>query len=395
MKKHIILWVIVEFIVLISAYVLALTLSCINTSARLDTMAEQAYEILDREGNYPVIYDDEAIRIDNFTDRILVEKTTVSDEQSFISAMWMDGYFRYWHGYVPFLKPALSVFGFNSVRKIAMMVVGALMVVCLFLLNKRLGAAGPVSFALMWADFYSSKVAGTLQFFWPYFIMCSAVIFICLFYDRVKEGRAAWVLLFFGIGSFVNYVDLLTFPLVTLTVPLIVLLLIKKENVQKNFVSTLLYSFVWGMGYALTWISKWLICLLFLPGNVVSNVLNTIAFRMNGDDAHPIDRLFVIRGNLNMPYFLHHTGFILLALVLLTIAYLLAVKDKKQVLLFVSLIPVLLYPYIWYEFFCSHSTIHAFFTYRAQMGTSLGLYFFLSYFAIETVHKVKNGRARG
>ena len=79
MKKHVILCILVEFIVLISVYVLTLTLSCIGTSARLKTNAEQAYDILEREGDYPVIYDDEAIRIDNFTDRIIVEKTTLND----------------------------------------------------------------------------------------------------------------------------------------------------------------------------------------------------------------------------------------------------------------------------------------------------------------------------
>ncbi len=387
MKKSI-KWVFVEFIVLIALYVLGLTLSCISTSTRLTDRASQALEILEEEGDYPVIYGDEAIRIDNFTDKIIVSNTLINSEQPFISAIYMGGYFRYWHGYVMFLKPLLSLLGLNQIRKILMVLSFSMMVACLLLLHNKLKIPGAMAFAMMWMDYYSSKVSGTMQFFWPYFIMCSAIIILCLISDKgEKEKDLIIPMLFFGAGSFVNFVDLLTFPLVTLTVPLLVYLLIERDTIRKNLIRTGFLSVMWGAGYALTWVVKWVISALFIPGEVLANIKETISFRMQGDEAHQIDRLFVLQGNLQMPYFLHHMKILLPILAVLVIAYLIVVREKETILFLCTLIPVILYPYIWYEFFCSHSIIHAFFTYRAQMGTSFGLYYIMVFLICKLVKR--------
>ncbi|MCR5031835.1 MAG: hypothetical protein K6A92_03130 [Lachnospiraceae bacterium] len=343
---------------------------------------------MEEEGDYPVIYGDEAIRIDNFTDKIIVSNTLINSEQPFISAIYMGGYFRYWHGYVMFLKPLLSLLGLNQIRKILMVLSFSMMVACLLLLHNKLKIPGAMAFAMMWMDYYSSKVSGTMQFFWPYFIMCSAIIILCLISDKgEKEKDLIIPMLFFGAGSFVNFVDLLTFPLVTLTVPLLVYLLIERDTIRKNLIRTGFLSVMWGAGYALTWVVKWVISALFIPGEVLANIKETISFRMQGDEAHQIDRLFVLQGNLQMPYFLHHMKILLPILAVLVIAYLIVVREKETILFLCTLIPVILYPYIWYEFFCSHSIIHAFFTYRAQMGTSFGLYYIMVFLICKLVKR--------
>ncbi len=365
-------FLIIEFLVLIVLYIALLTIANIKTSNKsLDNMT-LSVGLIDEEGDYPSVYGDDASKLDNFTDRLMIQKCMLSDDNPFLSALNMGGYQRYWHGYVVFLKPLFSFANILQIRKLLSLALFILATVCITLLYRRTGWPGALAFSVMWAEYYLHVVSGSLQYFWCCFVCCLLVAVICLI---PEDKRRILPFLFFGTGSFVSFVDLLTFPLITLTVPLIVMAFTdKKKNGQIKKIG--IYSVLWGIGYMATWATKWLLGYCFLGKGIVSDVSDTIVFRMIGDASHEINRLLVLQANLQHPYLLHHFVFLLgVTLVSIIPFVILTVKENKEEIKRMAVItPILLYPYCWYEVVCSHSLIHHFFTYRTQMGTSFGLY---------------------
>ena len=361
-----------EFVTLVLLYVGLLTIANVSTSNKAKQNLVDAMWIIGEEGEYPVIWDDQAIRLDNYTDLIMVQKSILSDKKALVSALHMGGYPRYWHGYVVVLKPLFSILSLFQIRKVISVALFVLATLCAVLLLKKRGLWAAMAFALMWAEYYSQIVAGSFQFFWCYLVLSAATIGILL---TEKKNESLLPFLFFGIGSLINFLDLLTFPLATLTVPLIAVLF-GKSKARDILKTGLSCSISWGVGYALTWISKWVLCRVFLGEGIVSDVKQSAGFRLFGDANYLIDRKVVLTANLEHPYILHHVWLVLGVLALSVIAYLILSKkgEKLRYLYLLGMVPVLLFPYIWYEVFCNHSMIHNFFTYRAQMGTSFGLY---------------------
>ncbi len=72
------------------------------------------------------------------------------------------------------------------------------------------------------------------------------------------------MLYFFVVGMVENFFDFLTYPIITLGIPLIVLLWLKirdeSADLKENMIFTVKSSVSWGLGYALTWIAKWVNC---------------------------------------------------------------------------------------------------------------------------------------
>lgn len=377
MKKTIkfIGFVAIEFVILVVVYIGLLTVANVHTTEKAKkNMIDGLFVIDEVEGDYPKLFDDEAVRFDNYTDRIMIQKSMLENEKPFICAIYMGGYQRYWHGYVTVLKPLFSFLSLYQIRKVFSLVLFGLAALCALFLYKKGGMAPSLAFILMWAEYYSHSVAGSFQYFWCYIAICASVLSVCLIDDKKKERLLPF--LFFGIGSVVNYLDLLTFPLATLTVPLLVLLFgLKGRSAGYVLKKGFLYSLMWGCGYSLTWAAKWGIARIFLGKEVTSDVSQSILFRLFGNEQYPLDRMLVLKANVQHPYILHHIWFVLGALILSVIAYLIFAKGKRKELLYLlGLLPVLVFPYIWYELLCNHSLIHHFFTYRAQMGTSFGIY---------------------
>ena len=367
-------FLILEFVLLILFYLVVLTVANSGIQKNAFENMQKAVEIIDEEGDYPKYFDDEAARLDNYTDRIMVQKCMIADEKPFLSALSMNGYARYWHGYAAFLKPLFSILELVQIRKLLSFLLFLTAAVTMVALYKKGGAVAAVSFALMWAEYYSQIVAGSFQYFWCYFICCVSTTIVCLLKEE-KKGLLFYF--FFAIGSFVNFIDLLTFPLITLTIPLLATFFTKnKEGVIKR---GFLYTILWGTGYAMTWLAKWVLCRIFLGEGIIPDVSNAISYRMTGDEINPINRILVIRANLQHPYLLHRIPLLFAVLFLSLILFLIFAKAEKmkKMRYMLGMLPVFFYPFIWYEILCNHSLVHHFFTYRALMGTSFGLYFIL------------------
>ena len=98
-----------------------------------------SFRILDNEGNYRSLSkaDWEASRLDNFTDKLMIEKTSKKEANPLKTAMSIDNYPRYWHGYQVFLRPFLLFAGYGTIRQLYSFIVMLLLGINLYLLAKK------------------------------------------------------------------------------------------------------------------------------------------------------------------------------------------------------------------------------------------------------------------
>lgn len=349
---------------------------------RIEEHMLEAQAIFDQEGNYPIgFWKDEASIQDNFTDRIMLE-TCQNYEGMKVSfnALYSRGYARYWHGYTVFLRPLFILFGYLKIRKILTAVHLGMFLISLILIQRRLGMRVSIPYAITWIAFYGFS-ANSIQYFTSYFVMFLGVILVTLFY-RGNTKRNRLLYLFLILGSLVGFIDLLTFPLITFTMPVIMVLLIdifeRKQEGKKTLLDILVSGPAWLIGYGGTWAMKWGFAKWIIGSNVLRDALEQAKFRMNGDDNFVLDRKLVLTANIEIPMLLK--CFLMSAIPWAVLLFAIAVQRKWEMVLrsVFLLIPAIL-PYIWYELLCNHSQQHIFFTYRAQMGTLFVFLIFVTF----------------
>jgi hypothetical protein len=150
--------------------------------------------------------------------------------------------------------------------------------------------------------------------------------------------------------------------------PLIVYISAKTdENFKRRLTTLLLFLGLWGVGYALTWISKWTLATLFTDINVFKNAIEAFLYRTGSED---FSRLEVISKNFN----LLPTVFLCLILTLL-LPLILFFFNKKEIKTNLLLLIVATLPFLWYLFAAQHSIWHWWFTYRTLAVFVIALFF--------------------
>ena len=187
--------------------------------------------------------------------------------------------------------------------------------------------------------------------------------------DEGKElgTERDWLVFFFVVGAVTSYVDFLNTPIVALGLPLATYLAIRHESVAKATLSeaAMLVAgacIAWGLGYGLLWASKWVLSAIVLGTNAFGDALGTASYRVGANGLGA--RIDAIRANVNTMFDTWQRYLVAaLAVVLLVVGI---VRHRRPCLpLAISLLVVTLLPILWYVALANHSTIHAFFVYRA------------------------------
>lgn len=291
------------------------------------------------------------------------------------------GYSRYWHGIQTIIRPLLIIFNYEEIKALFMVVMSIFLGVAMLLIKRNLSAVHAVAFLMSMIMVGFSVVSISLQYVGIFAITLVAVILINILYMHNKEKLFPY--LFFIIGGCTTFFDLLTAPVITLGLPLIIVIMLKnrKDEDMKfiSFVKTLIgYSMVWAIAYAITFVTKWGIASLVLHRDEFSVAVNQLLFRVNGSEEFQTTRMGAIKENLK---YINNKVFILIMLMSFIAWIPLFIKHRKKLknmknIVFIGLIAI--YPYIWYVAFSNHSSIHAWFTYRAQVISIFGFFGILS-----------------
>lgn len=283
-------------------------------------------------------------------------------------------YPRYWHGYLVILKPLLFLFEVGEIRMLNMVLQGALLVALLYLIRKKLGERYQLPVLLMAAVLNPIVLPLSLQFSWVYYIsLVGAVWLLCLKNPFEKKG---YILLFLALGMLTSYMDLLTYPLITLGLPLVLLLpLDEGASWKKRLLRMTESSFIWAVGYAVMWMGKWL-CALLLGGiNIFEDVFSEILFRvsMTGEQEEAINIGMVLERNFGV---LLKVPYLLMVLLFIIGVFILKKRDagkgnSKRLLDALPWVLIMLMPVVWLVVLSNHSWVHYWFTYRELAVTAL------------------------
>ena len=276
-------------------------------------------------------------------------------------------YARYWHGYQVVLRPLLYIFNYNQIRILNYITFFILLSITLLLLYKRLNIIFALTFAATLVLSNIMIVPLAIQFSTCFYIAFIGRILILYRKKTIDSKQSA--ILFFSIGAFTSYMDFLTTPILTLGFPLVVLIAIDKEKERLKTLFT--QSFIWLLGYASIWSSKWLIGWILTGENIIDTALacaqqrvgNTIVF--GGVEMYMNQFFDIILTKIsNMIYPICIAIGIMIALLIFYFY-----KNRDKVKNFNWLVIISLMPIVWFIVMKNHSLQHIFFTWRDFMLT--------------------------
>ncbi len=363
------------FILCIAIFTGAMAAAFAIPNSAIESNQRQAVAVIESEGQYPrYFFDTPACQLDNFTDGLMLDRAINPDESRgpLVSAMDIEGYSRYWHGYQVFLRPALTLLNYKQIRYLNMMVFFILLAGAFALMQRKMGTRPAVGFLVSVAACYAIIIPLSMQFMSVFVLMLLGCIWVLWRHGKTTPSEA--VLFFMVLGMTTNFLDLLTAPLLTLGMPLAVYLYLEIASHPENgwftgFKRLFFPSLAWGLGYGGCWVCKWAVGSLVLRRNVFAEAISQIFFRVSGSEDYPLDRMEALSKNFDRMFVDPGKRLLLLLGIILGLWLLLALlfrKSWKQLLNGTVLLLVALYPYAWILVMANHCQIHYWFTYRIQ-----------------------------
>lgn len=309
-------------------------------------------------------------RIDNSTDELMLRLSTEYEGDSALIASMVESHARYWHGYMIYLRPLLCFIKYSNIRYIYMLLHMFLFAFLYYHLSKNgmpeVGFMIAIALGLTYWITIPYNMNNSPTFFITY-IASSLII------GKDKKKDDYFFLFFYIVGMLTSFLDLLTTPLLTLGIPL--LLLIYQIFDEKNFVemlkTALSGSIGWGLGYAVSWASKWIISSFILKKNVFADAYGEAMLRTSDSAGSRLDG---IRGNLHMvlpvyiPTLLFKITLVFIFVITLLTVYSILTHNQLEKYTKYMIFPMIAsYPYIWFLVLANHSNIHSFYTYRIQI----------------------------
>lgn len=285
-------------------------------------------------------------------------------------------YARYWHGYLVILRPLLAITNYTGIRIILLIITTILVIQLLYKIYKKLDISIAIIFFI---GLLSVSIFIVTQGINEILVFIVALIFSIILLSK-KHLDNHINELFFVIGSITVFIDFLTAPLVTLGIPLIIyLLLLQKynKNLKDIILSLVKICITWGLGYALTWISKWIITQVMLGRPVISQAIEQAKFRINLGTSK-LGYIDVVMRNIR--FLSKNVVLAILSLLIIYIAGNLILNNKKDINVKQNIknampyIITAIFPFMWYFILQEHSYIHAFFTYRILIITVISLF---------------------
>ena len=282
-------------------------------------------------------------------------------------------YARYWHGYLVWLRPALLFLNINHIRILIIMI----LVILAFLLIKNLSKK--IDFKYCWIIIISLFVSDyflvglTFQGISMFLVSMIISVVISTRFDKIKNIGPY----FFVTGMLAAFFDLLTHPIITLGLPMIVYLLLKQNKEQISIKQALkiiiINSILWGIGYVLTYLTKWVLVDIFYNRGLIKTALAQFFYRSWQNYATDITYLGVVKRNF---YFSSYRT-IIYFIFLIVYSIFILLKDYKNININLKVsIPYLIIsimPIAWFMCMRNHDYEHAYFTYRSLLVFYLGI----------------------
>lgn len=369
----------IVFISIIAVFFVAMILVHCIPAGWLTANVSESVEQINAEGLYPTLFFGlQSSMLDNFTDGLMINmnRATNVGNPIFVAMDNLD-YARYWHGYQVILRPLLVFLNIRQIRYLGMIAFFFLFCILFLKLKEKTGIGIALTFLFAMTGVCLVLLPISLQYGSVFYITFLFMLYLLSIKDIAKAKYMP--LAFMIVGMITNFLDLLTVPLLTLGLPLLLYFVLCFKNARTEWwksVKTLgLLCICWGLGYGICWGSKWVIASIVTKKNVIKSAIDQIFFRTMGNEDYPISRLGTMEDNFKILFIENKLFGVLTSLIVLCLAIFAIIfrTDKEHIKQSTLLLMIAVFPYIWYFVLANHSGIHAWFTYRLQAVTVFGV----------------------
>ena len=190
-------------------------------------------------------------------------------------------YSRYWHGNQVVLRPLLALTTVRGIYGLNIVLLTLLWMLMTAALWRRTGPGNALIIMLCLAAAMIPSVPLCMNYVPTFYIAMTASLLI-LTWRRCTATPGDAVLLFFVIGAFTTYLDLLTTPMIAMAVPLLVYMLYRRPT--HSWRAVIVLALAWLLGYALLWATKWLLAVLVIGPGAVQDAMGAVTQRTVGHD---------------------------------------------------------------------------------------------------------------
>lgn len=278
-------------------------------------------------------------------------------------------YARYWGGYTFFLRFLLMGMNYRQIKLFNSYIIMGLACMLAWGLAKKsksclplcmsMAAMGPIS--IMFGLSYASATMISL-------CACIALIYLVKPGDSKKAG-----LILYLAGIAMAYFDFLSFPIVSLGLPLTlyIVIFLPDKKLSDQIKDLFFMGLKWGIGYLVMWASKWILASIVLRRNIISEAFYSIYVRTSHSSENAVSDskigiltpvITIFKVLLTRPVILGLAFFVVIFVIykLYTKSkFSLENKNKVILLALVSLIP-----FAWSLATSNHTYMHSKFTYR-------------------------------
>jgi hypothetical protein len=265
-------------------------------------------------------------------------------------------YFRYWHGYRVILAPLAAAFPLWFVKLINALMVAAACGLLWMTLRKFCGTAVATIFLL------SFVCLSDVLFIWrtsPHSISLAYILAgASLFAATLQRDWAARGLIVLSavLGSAFNFIDFLINPPM---MPMLLAFFVLLTDRRDAGLLALAVVFAWFGGYAETWLAKWVLAYLAMPGSaaVVSDILSNVENRTVGafNGVYLVPLAATVRGFLRS---MNRGGVIVALLIAVAVAHYAATASRIDWRRALWLCAPVLFTVLWFEALSSHTQFH-------------------------------------
>lgn len=311
----------------------------------------------------------------------LTEESLVTFLREGSDGLYLREYSKYWHGYLVILKPLLMCMSWEHVEifLVVLQILLMLVVVGLAFYKRRpyLGLGLVCAFLFM----KPIRIWISLAMCVSWNITLIAVLVELLFYEKIEEKN--WRdELFLLIGIATAYNDFLTYPIVTLGVPLCTYLVLNMDKTMhwwKRIKQTFWMCACWAVGYIGMWGMKWVVAELTCQTGTLRNAVWSVISRTEPLDGY--GSIFTgTKRTLHAVLRQYDSTLYLIAFIILAAAALISVvwclvkaRDKDWGMTIACLAVAALFPFAWLFLTQNHTAIHCIFTFRIMGVTIMAL----------------------
>lgn len=388
---------ILVFLILILLFSASMIFTYALPNNRIRVNVQKSIDLLEKDGQ-PFYINYDGANLDAFTDSIMLNQSIdvaenegieitkrafsnyfnseddtpqITNLRNFYSGnIKISQYERYWHGYVTILRPLLIFLDYAGIRQLNVIIVFMLLVLTSILMSKKIGTKYAISFAISIILMNVFVIPMAMQYMNIYVTTLLGIIAILLVKEEKLKNNLPFIFLILGMVT--AFFDLLTYPLLTLGMPLVVAFIRMNKKDEQIDIKELIFTFIkvcvlWGIGYGMTYVSKWILTSIVIGENIIPQAIAQFMFRTGANE--DLSKIEVIIKNLKNYY----TRPVVAVLILFAILWIYLIikhrKEKINLKSITALIVIALMPYVWYVVLSNHSNIHAWFTYRIQAIT--------------------------